>query len=706
MIVKNVAPGIPITAAWANSLVNAVNQSEQLVIPKNSVEFTKGKTNIFFENNSAWQISLTPERKVFLNAGQIYVNGLLVKAGEESSYNQFCSCTNYEKNCLKELDENGKFPVWEIEMEMPIVVTAENIDQVKAELKIKSTETSGDADIGTGNDNSTDTEGDEEKDETTKITIPINDSEGKQFVSGSIFITLGTGNVSHVGDDGISIEDLLDEGTKQQVCKIALDVSIIGEDGVTVIDSKYSGFDKTNDDLDNPVYDENAGKDPTYRLFTIRGEGLSFVTGDGLKVIEENIAILEENGKTLASPKNHREIKLEPMLSIIGGDGIEVVDLTHDEEENGTTGENIENTLQEPKPLKFRIDNLISFVKGDGIEVIEKEEEITDPKDSSKKKKVKSVKIENNLSFIAGDGIKIEEKEEEIIDPEDRSKKKKVKSVKIKNNISFVAGDGIKIEELDGYKPGEFNPGETEIVPVVKIHGTKYSFIGKDGLVILEEKGDILVEDNESLSHYENGTIVTLKGGTTYSFIAENGITVYEDKEYEYSKDGEKIVKMPIKITIIDKSISVICQDPLRLKATVKEDEHSKDFNGAPRKYINEVWDLQPRKYSLVAGDGVEIETEEDEQSFTTFYTIKSNGMSEIEFDELYFTVESGEDGKMKVTLNEETLEQVANEAAAEIGVTLTATGLLESTTSYEIKPSTTTQEPLPIVTVMNAEIK
>ena len=707
MIVKNVAPGIPITASWANSLVNAVNQSGNVVIPKNSVEFTKGKTNIFFENNSAWQISLTPERKVFLNAGQIYVNGMLVK-GEESSYNQFCSCSNYEKNCLQDLDENGKYPIWEIEIEMPSGVTAENIDQVKAELKIKSSDNT-----GTGSDTSSDTEGEEENEETKKITIPLNDAEGKQLVSGSIYIFSGA--ISHVGADGICVENLADEKTKQQVCKITLDISVIGEDGVTVVDSKYSGFDESDADLDNPVYDENAGKDPTYRLFTIRGEGLSFVTGDGLKITEETVTILEENGKTLASPKNHRQILLETMLSIIGGDGIEVVDLTHEtaEEENGTstqseTSEEGETTttLPEPKPLKFKINNsnCVSYVKGDGIEIEEKEEEIIDPEDSSKKKKVKSVKITNKHSFIAGDGIKIEEKEEEIIDPDDRSKTKKVKSVKIKNNLSFVAGDGIKIEQLEGYKPSEFNPSDTEIVPVIKIHGNRYSFIGKDGLVVLAEQGDILVKDDDNVSHYENGQIVTIQGGNEYSFIAENGIKVYEDKEYEM-KDGEKIVKMPIKITIVDKSLSIICQDPLRLKITNEENECSKLFHGAQRDYINEVWDLQPRKYSLVAGDGVEITKEEDENSFTTIYTIKSNGMSEIEFDELYFTIESGEDGKMKVTLNEETLQQVANEAASEIGVTVTASGLLEKTTSGKmITPNTYTEEPLPIVTVMNAE--
>ena len=338
MIVKNVAPGLPITASWANSLVNAVNQSSNVVIPKNSVEFTKGKTSIFFENNSAWQISLTPERKAFLNAGQIYVNGMLVKGEEESSYNQFCSCSNYEKNCLQDLDENGKYPIWEIEIEMPSGVTAENIDKVKAELKIKSSDNTEAGDnTGTGSDGTgSDTEGEEENEETKKITIPINDEEGKQLVSGSIYIFSGA--ISHVGADGICVESLADEKTKQQVCKITLDISVIGEDGVTVVDSKFSGFDESDADLDNPVYDENAAKDPRYRLFTIRGEGLSFVTGDGLKITEETVAILEENGKTLASPKNHRHILLETMLSIIGGDGIEVVDLTHEtaEEGNGT----------------------------------------------------------------------------------------------------------------------------------------------------------------------------------------------------------------------------------------------------------------------------------------------------------------------------------------------------------------------------------
>ena len=89
-IVKAVTSGEPITAAWANSVVSEVNKTQAIDL-SSGMSFRNGSRGIKQTlSDPAFQIRYSYGTYT-LNAGQIYINGQLVKpttkqqkAGEES----------------------------------------------------------------------------------------------------------------------------------------------------------------------------------------------------------------------------------------------------------------------------------------------------------------------------------------------------------------------------------------------------------------------------------------------------------------------------------------------------------------------------------------------------------------------------------------------------------------------------------------------
>lgn len=168
MIVKNVVSGQPITAAWANSLVNNVNQKVGVSIPQRAIHSTVGKAGAICANDAAFQISIV-EGKVVLNAGQIYINGHLVKPKDAvSSYNQFCSIDNWKEKYMQDI--SAELPIYKIKLTLPKgeTITESNIAQVKAELEVSTSATG-------NNDNNSSTGTDSEETKTDKIEIQLNE---------------------------------------------------------------------------------------------------------------------------------------------------------------------------------------------------------------------------------------------------------------------------------------------------------------------------------------------------------------------------------------------------------------------------------------------------------------------------------------------------------------------------------------------------
>ena len=148
MVVKNVGRGEPITAFWANSLVNEVNLKQGIHLSGRSIP-RPSMRNLQLTSEPAFQIRYTKSGDITLNAGQIYINGLLVGAssekGEEASsekgeevskhsYNQFSSLKEWEENSVHTMQNLEDLPEWYIVITAPKVVNSTNIGEVEAKL--------------------------------------------------------------------------------------------------------------------------------------------------------------------------------------------------------------------------------------------------------------------------------------------------------------------------------------------------------------------------------------------------------------------------------------------------------------------------------------------------------------------------------------------------------------------------------------------
>lgn len=565
MLVKNVTAGEPITASWANALVNNVNQRQSVNVSTRGVEFTKAKGGMQFVNDPAWQIRITADRKVTLNAGQIYVNGLLVKpkdsAQAESSYNQICSVTGWKDNCVKDYIEDD-LPVFTIEIEMPNVVDESNISDVVATLKVAK---AGEANSGSSNEDGND----EDDSDKRKISIQINDVEGKeikQLVSGTIWLNYNT--VSFIAGDNMHLIQKVDEVTKVETLQIHNKHSFVAGDGITILEEEELPDDKAEDFVPK-------------NIITISTTPLSFIGTDGITI--------EEGEEEIADESNPDTTKKVKTVTIGGGGGN------------------------------------YSFIGKDGITILE--EEISETREDGTTKNVQQISIfDKFISLIAHDPLtlKISKKTGKAnYEPQPEWEAWTLQPL----NISLIQGDGIKVTQ---------QKDENSFTMAYEIEAKEFSFVCNDNLEIISS-------------------------GDTGEFV-------------EWSAKA--------------KSVKIQSSGAISMLKSVEKTD----------KTWNDIYKLTVPHVSVIAGDNVNVE--KFEQDGAHYYKVSATGgMSEIEFDPIYFTVTDG-----TVSLNEDVLAQVANEAAAEIGVTVTVGGLLEHTASGDVTPNTYTQEPLPIVSVMNVE--
>lgn len=224
-VASKVSAGTPITAAWANSLVTEANNQ-----PMGSGSFydASGKTGkgYLLTSSGAWHISTSAHGTVTLNAGQIYVNNMLVKPENWSgTYNQRCSCSNFKDfeitQCTKET-----LPVFYIIVKMPVDVNPNNINRVSATL-YKSY----------GEQPTPPQAPSLEEGETFSI-IQLNEIKNfqiKQLVSGSIYLNFNSSTggydiqpISIVAGDGIKVD------YSRNTYTIGTKISLIGKDNIII----------------------------------------------------------------------------------------------------------------------------------------------------------------------------------------------------------------------------------------------------------------------------------------------------------------------------------------------------------------------------------------------------------------------------------------------------------------------------------------
>ena len=227
-VVSKVSKGTPITAAWANSLVTEANNQP---LQSSSFSDASGKSGrgSVLSSHGAWHISCTNHGTVCLNAGQIYINNLLVqppKTDDETwvgSYNQKCSCANFSEfeitKCTAET-----LPVFYIIIKMPVDVTPNNINQASAMLYKSSGE------------KPTPPPAPELEENETYTVIQLNEVKNyqiKQLVSGSIYLNYNSSTggydiqqISIIAGDGINVD------FKDDTYTISARVSLIAMDDV------------------------------------------------------------------------------------------------------------------------------------------------------------------------------------------------------------------------------------------------------------------------------------------------------------------------------------------------------------------------------------------------------------------------------------------------------------------------------------------
>lgn len=311
-VVKTVSSGDPITAGWANSLVHEINTHEGLRLrgkAANSISLRSVKT----DNDPAWQIKYR-SGVASINAGQVYINGLLI-GGNVASYNQASSASNWEDTHTYIPKDMNDLPIWYLVITCPQVVTASNVSECTCSLFL-STKTEEEYTQPTPPDDLGD---------KSFITIQLNSINGYNLVqlrSGTIYIEQGSG-ISLIAGDGIRI----DTNTDNTEYTIALNLSFIAEDGITITETTDTDGQRT---VTIGAEEQNkisiVGTDPITVTETTTNNVTTYIIG-------ANITIPEQE---------------EFKISFIGEDGITVTETTEtDGQKTVTIGKTTEDLVVE-----------------------------------------------------------------------------------------------------------------------------------------------------------------------------------------------------------------------------------------------------------------------------------------------------------------------------------------------------------------------
>lgn len=423
MALSNVSTGDKITARWANSLINEVNKLQPLEIKTTRMDYTGVDFTCMADYSEAFHMEWS-NGNLTLNAGQIYLNGQLIRPAKiNNSYNQFSSVENYSE--YEVIDIQDTIPELAIEIKIPKNYSDEKIKDVKARIVEVKKETTGEQEPEEPN---------EEEAKFDKITIQINEltadkKDFVQLVSGSIYLYT---NANLPKDkDGIIICDEENEvenketGEKTKVTTkvIKLHVSFIGEDGIEVLDSLYtSSYSKEEEE--NPEGEDEEEENPV-RKFFIRGKKFSFIGDDGIIVEEKKEMISEDEGGTLETPKEQSTITIKNKPLEITTDfpqETKIIDDNQTEKRTikvnpkiynvsssaGSAVNVVKNTWNNNNHFKEQIlinTPWVSLISGDGIEV----EKTIEYLDDGNGEKIQFYKVSISPSFIPQDNLVFDE---------------------------------------------------------------------------------------------------------------------------------------------------------------------------------------------------------------------------------------------------------------------------------------------------------
>lgn len=428
MALSNVSTGDKITARWANSLINEVNKLQPLEIKTTRMDYTGVDFTCMADYSEAFHMEWS-NGNITLNAGQIYLNGQLIRPEKaNNSYNQFSSVENYSE--YEVIDIQDTIPELAIEIKVPKNYSDEKIKEVKArivEIKKDSTGEQGEA----GNE-----EPSEEEAKFDKITIQINEltadkKDFVQLVSGSVYLYT---NANLPKDkEGIIICDEENEvenketGEKTKVTTkvIKLNVSIIGEDGIEVLDSLYNSSYTKPEEEENPDGEEEDEEENPVRKFFIRGKKFSFIGDDGIIVEEKKEMISEDEGGTLETPKEQSTITIKNKPLEITTDFPQETKIIDDNQtekrtikvnpkiynvssSSGSAVNVIKNTGNNNNHFNEQIlinTPWVSLISGDGIEV----EKTVEYLDDGNGEKIQFYKVSISPSFIPQDNLVFDE---------------------------------------------------------------------------------------------------------------------------------------------------------------------------------------------------------------------------------------------------------------------------------------------------------
>lgn len=382
MVIKNVSRGEPITALWANSLVNEVNLNQGIRLRGRNVNESSG-SRIQMASEPAFQIRFTKNGYVTLNAGQIYVNGYLVTQTVEEgqnakhSYNQFSSIKNWDKYAIHQMTNGAEdLPEWYILITSPKNVTESNINEVEAEL-VKKTK-------GQAKPTKPENIGDDKLWACVQISKVV-DNQLLQLVSGSIYISSQNGGsidinpISLVAGDGIKLTFTTDP----DACKIEQNLSVISSDNSILI-AQDAGPDNIHTitlSINSDIFRDKISIISVDDFITINDD---FV--DGVRVVElslsssilgDGVSLDLESGSYISTTKTDKGWKIsntwDGFRSIIPNDFI----IAEETEYRGVII-GVDSTILQDYISHIVCDKLsiisgdkLSFIAGDGIEFSE-----------------------------------------------------------------------------------------------------------------------------------------------------------------------------------------------------------------------------------------------------------------------------------------------------------------------------------------------
>ena len=259
-ILKTVTKGEPITATWANSIIHEVNNKSGNYA-KGRYTYTHYNTPSKAQSSEAWKITYN-NGTYSLNAGQVYINGLLVTnthtqptiiTGDKTvwvnSFNQYSSCSNWYEKCNYQATDATDLPIFWLLIVTPTErITQDNIQQVVASIEVTKDEKQvPKLDIDNGK-------------ELTVIQLnKVEENNLIQLVSGSIYLNEAVPSL--VAGDGITINPLPHN---------VLEIASTGGSSDIVVEAGES-VDVT----------ANSGPPKTY---TVHAQSVSIIAGDGINV--------------------------------------------------------------------------------------------------------------------------------------------------------------------------------------------------------------------------------------------------------------------------------------------------------------------------------------------------------------------------------------------------------------------------------------